>query len=98
MGKTDPTIYVRFETARDCLVGPTYGPYDYVQVTYKLLKGGSQDGRKLIRAVRQEGRQDEETELATFEVDDGNWHLVDDEERETVFTDFVIFAHKKGRI
>ena len=30
--------WVRFERGRDDIIGPTFGPYDYVQLTYGTLR------------------------------------------------------------
>lgn len=39
-------VFVRFERGRDDVIGPTYGPYDFVQVTYTELRT-SPDGEAL---------------------------------------------------
>ena len=31
-------VKIRFERGRDCVIGPTFGPYEFVQVTYALLR------------------------------------------------------------
>lgn len=71
------SVYIRFERGRDDVIGPTYGPYDFIQVTYGLVRAS---------------RNGEETELATADKqDDGDWVLVDSERNETVFSDFIIY-------
>ena len=67
--------FIRFERGRDDIIGPTYGPYDFVQITYALIRA-SRDG--------------EETELAYFGRD-RDWHLKDKEAPEQVFSDAIIY-------
>lgn len=31
-------VSLRFERGRDGVIGPTYGPYDYVQITYTIIR------------------------------------------------------------
>ena len=36
--------WVRFERGRDGVIGPTYGPYPFVQLTYTILRAGPNGG------------------------------------------------------
>lgn len=51
----EPNTYVRFECGRDGIVGPRFGPYDFVQITYNVIRA-SLNG--------------EETELAEYDDGD----------------------------
>lgn len=33
-------VYVRFERGRDNVIGPTFGPFPFVQVTYNVVRYG----------------------------------------------------------
>lgn len=70
-------VFIRFERGRDGIVGPTYGPYDFVQITYGLVRA-SIDGQ--------------ETELAAHSQFDDDWTLLDHERDDTVFSDVIIQA------
>lgn len=70
-------VFIRFERGRDDVIGPTYGPYDFVQVTYSVIRAD---------------RDGEEIELAFYNGPDGDWHLTDNERDETIFSDFVIYG------
>ena len=35
-------LYVRFERGRDDIIGPTFGPYEFVQLTYDQLRVGAE--------------------------------------------------------
>jgi hypothetical protein len=72
-------VFVRFERGRDCVIGPTYGPYQWVQVTYSELRASAADD------------DNGELVLANFDTD-GDWHLTDTERDETVFSDYIIYA------
>ena len=74
-------VYIRFERGRDGIIGPTYGPYDFVQGTYTL-----------IRAGRTVNGDYEETELATYDRQDEDWVLVDKEAEEVVFSDYIVYS------
>lgn len=72
--------YIRFERSRDDIIGPTYGPYEFVQITYDYVRAW-QDGV--------------ETELAHY--NGGDWHLMDKERDETVFSDFIVYGLEHGQ-
>lgn len=40
--------YVRFERGRDDIVGPTFGPYDFVQLTYRYLRAVTEGGQDIL--------------------------------------------------
>jgi hypothetical protein len=69
-------LYVRFERGRDGIIGPTYGPYDFIQVTYDILRATTPDGT--------------EAEIAYHGPDD--WVLVDDEREDREFSDYIIYS------
>ncbi len=56
-------LYVRFERGRDDIIGPTFGPYDFVQLTYEDL--------------RVEVGDDSEIVLAQFIHSDQEWRIND---------------------
>ena len=57
-------IFVRFERGRDDIIGPTYGPYPYVQVTYSVLRAGDDDNELAFR------REDGDWQLIDTERDE----------------------------
>lgn len=85
--------YVRFERGRDDVIGPTFGPFDYVQLTYAGLR------------IPDDGR---DPEIAFIEKD-GDWHLTDHAltlrpvspgngvPGETVYSDIVIFDGSEAK-
>ena len=81
MTKAQPspaTTWIRFERGRDGVIGPTYGPYDFIQVTYDLVRAS---------------RDDNETELAMHGRIDGDWYLIDKKKHpETVFSDMIVWS------
>ena len=51
--KTQGT-YIRFERGRDGITGPTFGPFDWVQMTYETLRV-SPDGKPLATFLNHKG-------------------------------------------
>ena len=54
-------LYVRFERGRDDIIGPTFGPYDFVQLTYDEL--------------RVEAGDEADIALAEFIDEDQEWRI-----------------------
>ncbi len=76
--------FVRFERGRDDVTGPTFGPYEYVQITYETVTAQPLDeGMPLL------------TELAFLMKGKGDdWELGDDagEHRGEVYSDVILFS------
>ncbi len=56
-------LYVRFERGRDDIIGPTFGPYDFAQLTYDELRVDVGDDSDIV--------------LARFSMDDQEWRIND---------------------
>ena len=81
--KRSAKVYVRFERGRDDVVGPTLGPYEYVQVTYQLLR--NDQGREI--AVY----DGDDWNLVDFVVhEDGKIELV--KKPGEFYSDFIIYT------
>lgn len=79
--------WVRFERGRDDVIGPTFGPYDWAQLTYSSLRVSDAASGGLI----------EDGELAAWLEDAGEWFLSDEsgEHEGEFYSDVVIFCGER---
>lgn len=80
-------LWVQFERGRDDVVGPTLGPFDWVQVTYRGLRVAPDGEHIAMMGV------DDDWFLAPEREEIGNgWLTVGPDENSEPFSDFVVFT------
>jgi hypothetical protein len=91
-------IYVRFERGRDDIIGPTFGPYDFVQLTYEDFRAATQDGRDIRLGYYDQGN-DEWLIDASLEADQGrlnlsSCHNATEDPIKIWYSDVIVFSEK----